>query len=68
MVLDLLSITMYKICMHSGIKERMLTTQVNIRLNRDIHGRLTDLAEEKTTSISQLIREAVIQFLRDGRS
>ena len=54
--------------MHSGIKERMLTTQVNIRLNRAIHGELTDLAEEKTTSISQLIREAVIQFLHDRRS
>ena len=61
-------ITMYKKVMHSGIKDRMLTTQVNIRINKAIHGELIHIAEEKTTSVSQLIREAVIRYLNENRS
>lgn len=41
----------------------MLHRQVNIRLSDDLHKKVAVLAERITSSVSQIIREALIDYL-----
>ena len=61
-------ITMYNNVMHSGDPNKTLHRQVNIRLNSNIFKEVSDLAERITSSVSQIIREALIQYLNDKRN
>lgn len=49
--------------MHSGDKNKMLLRQVNIRLNDDLYKKVSQQADAITSSVSQIIREALIQYL-----
>lgn len=57
------SIGMYNLRMHSGDPKKMLHRQVNIRLSDDLHKRVAALADRITSSVSQIIREALINYL-----
>lgn len=40
------------------------TTQINIRIDKNLHGQLKDRAEEEVTTTSQLVRKAITLYLR----
>ena len=54
---------MYSNVMHSGDPKKTLHRQVNIRLNTSLFKEVSDLADRVTSSVSQIIREALIQYL-----
>ena len=62
-----LPVMMYNFVMHNSNSRLHLHRQVNIRLTDGLFTELSRRAETTTTSVSQLIREAVIQFLDDGK-
>ena len=49
--------------MHSSDPKKMLQRQVNIRLSDDLFKLISEKAEAVTSSVSQIIREAVILYL-----
>lgn len=53
--------------MHQSDPTKQLDRQVNIRLSPSMHEEVSKLAESVTTSVSQIIREALIRYL-DGLS
>ena len=59
---------MYNIVMHSGDPKKTLHRQVNIRLNSNLFKEVSALAEKVTSSVSQIIRESLIQYLNDKRN
>jgi len=58
---------LYNFVMHNSNNRLHLQRQVNIRLTDGLFSELSRRAETTTTSVSQLIREAVINFLNDGK-
>jgi predicted transcriptional regulator len=54
---------MYNERMHSSDPKKMLQRQVNIRLSDDLFKLISEKAEAVTSSVSQIIREAVILYL-----
>ena len=50
--------------MHRSSNRSSLDRQVNIRLNEDIYSEVRVIANEITSSVSQIIREALIQYLK----
>ncbi len=51
--------------MHTTDPKKQLDRQVNIRLSPEMHKEVSEMAEAVTTSVSQIIREALIRYL-DG--
>lgn len=49
--------------MHTKCKSS-LDRQVNIRLNDDLYNEVSTIAKNITSSVSQIIREALIQYLK----
>lgn len=50
--------------MHRSSNRSSLDRQVNIRLNEDLYSDVRVIANEITSSVSQIIREALIQYLK----
>lgn len=44
------------------------TTQINIRIDKSLHGDLKAQAEEEVTTTSQLVRKAITLYLRKCRA
>ena len=53
--------------MHTQDPGKQLDRQVNIRLSPSMHKEVSELAESITTSVSQIIREALIIYLNGLR-
>jgi len=44
------------------------STQINIRIDKNLHGELKAQAEEEVTTTSQLVRKAITLYLRKCRA
>jgi metal-responsive CopG/Arc/MetJ family transcriptional regulator len=53
--------------MHSRDPEKELHRQVNIRLNSSLFKEISELADRVTSSVSQIVREAIINYLNERR-
>ena len=51
--------------MHSSDPKKMLHRQVNIRLSDELFKQVSKKAEAVTSSVSQIIREAVLFYLEN---
>lgn len=52
--------------MHSGDPKKELHRQVNVRLPSSLFKEVSKIADSVTSSVSQVIREALIKYL-DGK-
>lgn len=52
--------------MHSGDPKKELHRQVNVRLSSALFTEVSKLADSVTSSVSQIIREALIRYI-NGR-
>jgi len=52
--------------MHSGDPKKELHRQVNVRLSSELFSEVSKLADSVTSSVSQIIREALIRYI-NGR-
>lgn len=54
--------------MHSGDPKKELHRQVNVRLSSGLFKEVSRLADSVTSSVSQIIREAIIRYLDERKN